>query len=141
MSDVSVDVVVYSSNPIQEFTINMRGDTTLGSLRDTIHACIGGGRPFDRAWVAFDDQGRSLISFNHFETESDALQLRFLRCSNEPNSQVSVGVFRYSVPAEEATGVQVESYNTGPPNGQGTKRPAAEDTESFMRSGHARVRE
>ena len=139
MSDVSVQIVVYHDSPTQEITINLRGDTTLGSLRDIIHACIGGGRAVDRAWVAFSDQSRGMIPFSHTETESDALQLRFLRCSNEPDSPVAVGVFRYAVPLDSQ-----ESDDTAAPQvGQGIKRTATEFTgieaRAFDRSAHARV--
>lgn len=137
MSEVAVEIVVYNDSPYREITIKLRGDTTLGNLRDVIHSCIGGDRPVDRAWVKFSDQGRGLIPFSHTETESDALQLRFLRCSNEPDSPVAVGVFRYAVPIDSQ-----ESDNTvAPKAGQGTKRTATEFSgiEAFDRSGHARV--
>jgi hypothetical protein len=136
MSDVTVEIMVYHDSPNQEIAINLRGDTTLGNLRDIIHSCIGG-RAVDRAWVSFSDQGRGLIPFSHTETESDALQLRFLRCSNEPDSPVAVGVFRYAVPIE----TQESDNTTAPKAGQGTKRTATEFSgiEAFDRSGYARV--
>ena len=138
MSDVTVEIMVYHDSPNQEITINLRGDTTLGNLRNVIHSCIGGDRPVDRAWVSFSDQGRGLIPFSHTETESDALQLRFLRSSNAPDSPVAVGVFRYAVPIDSQ-----ESDNTvAPQTGHGTKRTATEfrgiEAWAFDRSGHAR---
>ena len=122
MSDVAVQIVVYHTTPTEEITINLRGDATLGNLRDIIHSCIGRGHAVDRAWVAFADQGRGLIPFSHTETDSDALQLKFLRCSDEPNSPVSVGVFKYSVPVD----AQEEASSSAPKIERGTKRTATE---------------
>ena len=93
----SIPVQVVAFNPTREFTINLCGETTLGSLRDVIESHIGGGRPIDRAWIAFEDKGKRLISFSHTEKDCDALQIRFLRCSSKVDSVVSVGIFRFSV--------------------------------------------
>jgi hypothetical protein len=94
MSSVPVEIVVYNNVPMTEFTLHLSGDTTLGSLRDMIHAHIGDGGRIDRAWVAFEAEGRGMIPFGHATTESDGLQIRFLRCSQVANSPVSVGIFR-----------------------------------------------
>jgi hypothetical protein len=130
MSDVPVSVVMYSL-PVQELTIRLRGDTTLGDLRTIIHSTIGG-RPPDRAWVSFADESRGVIPFSHTETESDGLEIRFLRCS--PYSAVSVGVFRYAESPKE------EVAQPAPPNaGHSAKRAAADGGDPFSRAGVPRV--
>ena len=93
MSSIPIQVIAF--NPTLEFTLHLCGETTLGSLRDVIQSHIGGERPIDRAWIAFEDKG--LISFSHTEKDCDALQIRFLRCSSKVDSVVSVGIFRFSV--------------------------------------------
>jgi hypothetical protein len=130
MYDVPVNVVMYTCLPAQEFTLNLRGDTTLGELRGIICSATGGGAPIDTAWVAFVNDHRKSIPFGHTRTESDGLQLRFLRSS--PTGPVSVGALRNIMQPEGAEVIQPSQP------GQGTKR-TADDADAFVRSSHARV--
>jgi len=121
MSSVPVEVTVYNTYPPQEFKIDLLGETTLGNLRDVIHALLGGDSPMDSAWVAFADERTSFIPFNQPDQGHDGLQIKFLRCSSRVDSYVSVGVFRYSVPVERPPEAEVQE------NGAGNKRAAEEE--------------
>jgi hypothetical protein len=101
MSTVPVTVVFYNRTPKDEFTFILYEDTTLGHLRNFIQAHIEGSRAIDKAWVAFESQDRKPIYFSRTATDSDALQLKDLLYSDNPNSYVSVAVLRYSMPTGE----------------------------------------
>jgi hypothetical protein len=74
-----------------ELTINLRGDTTLGDLRDVIESCVGEKHTLTSLWVSFIDEEKASLPFSATEKESDALQIKFLRCSDRRDSPVAVG--------------------------------------------------